>query len=64
VNYYHSDSLRLVIRERLEQRTREANAERLAREIRLTKKRSRRRPLIIGLALRASHRATQPRLEA
>ncbi len=38
MNYHTSDSLRLVARERLEQRTREADAERLAREIRGTEK--------------------------
>ena len=64
VNYFDSESLRLMTRERLDQRTREADAERLAREIRGTEKRSRRRRLTIGLALRTSHRATRPRLEA
>lgn len=63
MNYYDSNSLRLVTRERLEQRTRDADAERLAREIRGTDKRSRRRRLTIALALHASHRATRPRLE-
>jgi hypothetical protein len=63
VNYHTSDSLRLVARERLEQRTREADAERLAREIRGKEKGSRRRRPTIGLALRASHRATRPGLE-
>jgi hypothetical protein len=62
VNYYDSDSLCVVIRERREQRTREGDAERLAREIRGTQKRGRRRPLNIALAL--SRRATRPRLEA
>ena len=64
VNYYDSDSLRLVTRERLDQRIREADAERLAREIRGTERKSRRRRLTIGLALRPSHRATRPRPEA
>jgi hypothetical protein len=63
VNYYSEDLLRLARRER-EQRAREAEAERLAREIRGTVPRRRRRRLTVGLALGAGRRATEPRLEA
>jgi hypothetical protein len=59
VNYYAADSLRLLTRERLEQRVREADAERLAREI-SGKARTRRR---LPLARMAAPGAGQPRLE-
>jgi hypothetical protein len=64
VNYHTSDSLRLVTRERLEQRARDADNERLAREIQGTAEHHRRRRLTLGLALNSSRRAGQPRLEA
>jgi len=64
VNYHTSDSLRLVTREHLEQRAREADNERLAREIRGTAQHHRRPRLTLRLALRPSRRAAQPRLEA
>jgi hypothetical protein len=60
MNYYDQDSLRLVTRERLEQRVREADAERLAREISGKARKSRRLPLARVAAQRAGH----PRLEA
>ncbi len=54
---YDPDSLRLLTRERHEQRLREADAERLAREIRDTRRHRRwlRLRLRAGLALGASH---------
>jgi hypothetical protein len=57
VNYHTSDSLRLLTRERLEQRVQEADAERLAREIRGTARHRRRPRLSVALALGASRRA-------
>jgi hypothetical protein len=60
VNSYDQDSLRLLTRERLEQRVREADAERLARKI-SGKARKRRR---LPLARMAAQRVGQPRLEA
>jgi hypothetical protein len=64
VNYHTTDSLRLMTRERLEQRARDADNERLAREIQGTAEHSRRRRLTLGFALNSSRRAGQPRLEA
>jgi hypothetical protein len=63
VNYHDLVSLSFATRERLERRTREADAERLGREIRRTPRRRRVR-VTIGLAFGAGRRATQPRLEA
>jgi hypothetical protein len=63
VNYYTEDLLRVVTREH-EQRAREAEAERLAREVRGTVPARRRLRSTIGLALAAGRRARQPRLEA
>jgi hypothetical protein len=60
VNYHSSDSLRLVTRERLDQRSRE----RLARDIRGSAQHRRRRRPSVGLTLGASRRAGQPHLEA
>jgi hypothetical protein len=64
MNYYTSDSLRLLTREHLEQRGREAENERLAREIGGTEERRRRPRLSAWLALGPSRPAGQPRLEA
>jgi hypothetical protein len=63
VNYYTEDLLRLVTRGH-EQRTRAAEAERLAREIRGTVRGRRRLRSTVGLALGSGRRATRPRLEA
>jgi hypothetical protein len=63
VNYYTEDLLRLVTREH-EQRTRAAEAERLAREIRGTVRGRRRLRSTVGLALGAGRRAAHSRLEA
>ena len=49
---YDLDSLRLLTRQRHQQRLREADAERLARESRATRRRRRRLRLRAGLALR------------
>ena len=60
MDYYNLDSLRLLARDRHEQRLREGDAERLARNIRRTTPRRR-----LRLILRPStgQRAAQPRLE-
>jgi hypothetical protein len=63
VNHYTEDVLHLVTRERHQQRAREAEAERLAREIRGTTPK-RRRLRLPGLVPGTGRRATQPRLEA
>jgi hypothetical protein len=63
MNYHDLDSLRLLTRERHEQRSREGDAERLARNIRSTTPR-RRRLRTLGLARVIDRRAAQPRLEA
>jgi hypothetical protein len=64
MNYQTPDSLRLVTCERLDQRRREGDNERLAREIRGTGAR-RWRPRLAGwLVLGATRHAGQPRLEA
>ena len=63
MNYYTSDSLRLVAREHLEQRRREAENERLARKIRGTGEHRWRSRLIAWLALGPNRRVGQPRLE-
>ena len=52
---YDLDSLRLLTRERHDQRLREAEAERLVRESRATRRHRRRLRLRAGLALRTSH---------
>jgi len=58
------DSLRLLTRERHEQRLREADAERLARASRTTRRHRRLRRLRAGLALRANHVMRLRRLES
>jgi hypothetical protein len=52
---YDIDSLRLLTRERHEQRLREADAERLARASRATRRHHHRLRLRAGLTLRTSH---------
>ncbi len=64
VYYNDQDFARLVTRERLEQRLREAEATRLAREIRGTAPRRRRLGISVGLMLGRGRRAIRPRLEA
>ena len=61
---YDLDSLRLLTRQRHQQRLREADAERLARESRSTWRRRRRLRLRAHLALRASHILRLRRLES
>ena len=56
MNHYDLDSLRLVTRQEHDQRLREADAERLIRDLRGTGRRRRRLRLIITLAPHASHR--------
>lgn len=63
MNYYNQDSLRLATRERLEQRVREAEAERLAREINRNTRARVRRPLTFWHVRVTGHRASKPRLE-
>jgi hypothetical protein len=53
VNSYDLDSLRLLARQRQEQRLHEAETERLARAVRGTGRRTRRLRLPVGLALAA-----------
>ena len=60
---YDLDSLRLLTRQRHHQRLREADAERLAREIRAARRR-RWLWLRAGLALRAGHLLRLRRLES
>jgi hypothetical protein len=62
VNNHTRDTLDLLTRERLEQRARDADNERLAREIQRTAQHPRRPPLT--LAPNPSRRAGQPRQEA
>jgi hypothetical protein len=64
VNDYTGDLLRLVTRERHAQRTREADAERLAHAIRGRTPRRRRPRLTAPFTLGTRRRANQPRLEA
>jgi hypothetical protein len=64
VYYNDQDFARLVTRERLEQRIREAEAARLAREIRGTAPRRRRLRVSVGLRLGSGRRAIRRRLEA
>lgn len=63
MNSYDLDSLRLLTRQHHDQRLREANAERLARELRGTRPRLRRLRLTVSLALASSHRLRPRRLE-
>ena len=63
MNSYDLDLLRLLTRERHEQRLREADAERLAREIRATGQRRRLR-WTVSLALGAGHLLRHRRLES
>jgi len=63
VNSYDLDSLRLLSRQHHDQRLREANAERLARQLRGTRPRLRRLRLSVSLAPGASHRLRPRRLE-
>jgi hypothetical protein len=51
VNNHTTDTLHLLARERLEQRTRDADNDRLAREIQGTAQHHRRLRLTLGLAL-------------
>jgi hypothetical protein len=62
VNSYDLDSLKLLARERHQQRLREAEAERLTREIRAAGQRRRLR-WTVSLALGASRLLRQRRLE-
>jgi hypothetical protein len=64
VHPYDPDSLRLLTRDRHEQRLREAEAERLMRASRASRRRRRRLLLRAGLALRASHTVRLRRLES
>jgi hypothetical protein len=64
VNQHDPDSLRLLTRERHEQRRREGDNERLARDIRGTTPRRRRRPLSVGFTLATRRPMQPPRLEA
>jgi hypothetical protein len=64
VDSYDLDSLRLLTRQHREQRLREAERERLARELRVTGQRRPRPRLNIRLSHRLRQRAGQPRLEA
>jgi hypothetical protein len=57
VNSYDLDSVSLLSRERHEQRVQEAEAERLARELRQSTRRRRRLRLSVGLTVHAGHRA-------
>ena len=61
---YDLDSLRLLVRERHDQRLREADTERLVREIRGTAQKRRLLRLSAGTTLAVGRRATHPRLEA
>jgi hypothetical protein len=63
VNYYDLDSLRLLARQHHDLRLREADAERLARELRGTPQRRPRLRLTVSLALGARHRLRPRRLE-
>jgi hypothetical protein len=63
VHYHDRDFVRLVARERFEERLREADAERLAREIRRGDQRRRRLRVTVGLVVGARHRVRRPRLE-
>lgn len=60
---YNLDSLRLLARERHQQRLREADAERLKREIGSTARRRRRLRLTLDLALGADKRVRAQQLE-
>jgi hypothetical protein len=64
MNDYTEDMLRLVTRERHARRTREADAERLAHQIRGTLQRRRRLRLPVELALGIGRWPNHPRLEA
>jgi hypothetical protein len=63
VDCHNLDSLRLLTRERHQQRLREADAERLAREIGGTARRRRRLRLTVNLALGADKRVRAQQLE-
>jgi hypothetical protein len=64
VNDRTDDLLHLLTRERLDQRAREASAERLANQIRATTSRRPRLLLTARLPFAAARRATAQRLEA
>ena len=64
MNQYELHSLRLLARERHDQRLREANEERLARAIRSTWQRRPRQRLTIGFSLRPLRSTGGPRLQA
>jgi hypothetical protein len=64
MNSNNLDSLRLLSRERHGQRLADADAERLAREIRGTSHRRPRLRLIVGFPLKPSRRAGELRLES
>jgi hypothetical protein len=65
VYYNDPDVMRLLARERIEQRLAEADAARLAREVRgITAARPRRLRISVGLTLGTIRRAARPGLEA
>jgi hypothetical protein len=63
MSHYDLDSLRLLARERHEQRLREADAERLARELRATAQPRRRLRVPVNLVVGAGQRLRPRRLE-
>ncbi len=62
MNYYDPDTLRLLTRERHEQRLREANAERIARELRGRNQKRHLPHLNMHLSLHPSQHGHQPHL--
>ena len=62
MNYYDPDTLRLLTREHHEQRLREANAERLARELRGRHQKRHLPRLNMHLSLHPSQHGRQPHL--
>lgn len=64
MNHYDTETLRLLSREHHSKRLREANAERIARDIRGTRQRRRRPRLTIELPLQHRRHAHRPRFTA